>query len=146
MALEPVTITAEEAPNEELLSMTRHVSLLLDVAPRRPRRFSWPPWEARFFRRHRRESACSLCAAIAKGWLELLLATPVVLWAGAPFFERGWTSLVTRQLNMFTLIAIGTGAAYAYSLLAGAVAPGIFPAAFSGPAQAKCRCISKLPR
>ena len=64
-------------------------------------------------------------------WLEFVLATPVVLWAGVPFFERGWTSLLTRQWNMFTLIAIGTGTAYAYSVLA-TVAPGIFPAAFRG--------------
>ena len=61
--------------------------------------------------------------------LELVLATPVVLWAGLPFFERGWASLVNRNLNMFTLIAIGTGAAYAYSVLA-ALVPGIFPDAF----------------
>ncbi len=61
--------------------------------------------------------------------LELVLATPVVLWAGLPFFERGWASLVSRNLNMFTLIAIGTGAAYAYSVLA-ALMPGIFPDAF----------------
>ena len=61
--------------------------------------------------------------------LELVLATPVVLWAGLPFFERGWASLVSRNLNMFTLIAIGTGAAYAYSVLA-TLMPGIFPDAF----------------
>lgn len=61
--------------------------------------------------------------------LELVLATPVVLWAGLPFFERGWASLVSRNLNMFTLIAIGTGAAYSYSVLA-ALMPGIFPDAF----------------
>jgi Cu+-exporting ATPase len=61
--------------------------------------------------------------------LELGLATPVVLWAGLPFFERGWASLKSRNLNMFTLIAIGTGAAYAYSVLA-ALMPGIFPKAF----------------
>jgi Cu+-exporting ATPase len=66
-------------------------------------------------------------------WLQLLLTTPVVLWAGLPFFNRGWASLVTRNLNMFTLIAIGTGTAYAYSVVA-ALAPGIFPAAFVGPA------------
>src|SRR3990172_1410801 len=59
--------------------------------------------------------------------LQLALATPVVLWGGWPFFERGWASLVTRRLNMFTLIALGTGAAYAYSVLA-ALAPGLFPA------------------
>src|SRR5262249_2913003 len=62
----------------------------------------------------------------------LVLATPVVLWGGWPFFERGWTSLVTRRLNMFTLIALGTGVAYGYSLVA-ALLPGIFPASFRGP-------------
>jgi Cu+-exporting ATPase len=60
------------------------------------------------------------------GWLELVFATPVVLWCGWPFFARGWASIVHRSLNMFTLIAIGTGAAYLYSLVA-VIAPGIFP-------------------
>jgi len=63
------------------------------------------------------------------GWVELAFATPVVLWAGWPFFERGWASIVSRNLNMFTLIAIGSGSAYLYSVVA-VVAPGIFPASF----------------
>jgi Cu+-exporting ATPase len=63
------------------------------------------------------------------GWIEFALATPVVLWAGWPFFERGWQSVVHRSPNMFTLIAIGSGSAYLYSVAA-VVAPGIFPAAF----------------
>jgi Cu+-exporting ATPase len=70
--------------------------------------------------------------ALANGWLpwmELLLATPVVLWGGWPFFQRGWASVVNRSSNMFTLIAMGVGVAYAYSLVA-TVAPGIFPASF----------------
>ncbi|HEX7285953.1 MAG TPA: heavy metal translocating P-type ATPase [Candidatus Angelobacter sp.] len=62
-------------------------------------------------------------------WIQFALATPVVLWGGWPFFERGWASLVNRRLNMFTLIAIGTGTAYAYSVVA-AIAPGIFPESF----------------
>ena len=62
-------------------------------------------------------------------WLELLLATPVVVWGGWPFFERGWTSVVNRSTNMFTLIAMGTGVAYVYSLIA-MVLPGIFPRSF----------------
>lgn len=62
-------------------------------------------------------------------WLQLILATPVVLWSGWPFFERGWASLINRHLNMFTLIAIGTGAAYVYSLIA-ALMPGLFPDTF----------------
>ena len=59
-------------------------------------------------------------------WIQFALATPVVLWAGWPFFERGWASLVSRNLNMFTLIAMGVGVAYAYSLIA-LLAPGVFP-------------------
>lgn len=64
-------------------------------------------------------------------WLQLLLATPVVLWGGWPFFQRGWTSLVNRHLNMFTLIAMGTGTAYLFSVIA-TLAPGIFPVSFLG--------------
>ncbi len=60
-------------------------------------------------------------------WIEFALATPVMLWAAIPFFKRGWASIVTRHLNMFTLISIGTGVAYLYSIVA-AIAPGIFPA------------------
>src|SRR5204863_6258158 len=62
-------------------------------------------------------------------WVQLILATPAVLWGGCPFFQRGWASIVNRRLNMFTLIALGTGVSYAYSLVA-ALAPGIFPASF----------------
>lgn len=68
-------------------------------------------------------------SAANRTWLELVLSAPVVLWAGAPFFVRGWQSLVTRSPNMWTLISIGTGAAFLYSLVA-AVAPGLFPASF----------------
>jgi Cu+-exporting ATPase len=64
-------------------------------------------------------------------WIQLVFATPVVLWAGWPFFVRGWQSLATRNLNMFTLIAMGTGVAYVYSLI-GTIAPNIFPATFRG--------------
>ena len=63
------------------------------------------------------------------GWIELFLATPVVLWGGWPFFERGWASLVNRSLNMFTLVALGTGTAYLYSVIA-VLFPGIFPSSF----------------
>jgi len=65
-------------------------------------------------------------------WLELALTSPVVLWGGWPFFERGWVSIVRRQLNMFTLIAVGTGTAYLYSVVA-TLAPNIFPTAFRSP-------------
>jgi Cu+-exporting ATPase len=64
-------------------------------------------------------------------WIQFIFATPVVLWGGWPFFVRGWQSLVTRHLNMFTLIALGTGVAYVYSVI-GTVAPGLFPATFRG--------------
>ena len=64
-------------------------------------------------------------------WIQLALATPVALWAGWPFFERGWASLKTRNLNMFTLIAMGVGVAWGYSVVA-TVAPGLFPSAFRG--------------
>src|SRR5258708_31836647 len=62
-------------------------------------------------------------------WIQLAFATPVVLWAGWPFFVRGWQSLITRNLNMFTLIAMCTGVAYGYSVV-GTIAPRIFPATF----------------
>ncbi len=65
-------------------------------------------------------------------WVQLILGTPAVLWGGRPFFQRGWASIVSRRLNMFTLIALGTGVAYLYSLVA-ALAPGIFPASFRDP-------------
>ena len=64
-------------------------------------------------------------------WIQFALATPVALWAGWPFFERGWASLRNRNLNMFTLIAMGVGVAWAYSVVA-TVAPGLFPPAFRG--------------
>src|SRR6202012_3922023 len=74
----------------------------------------------------------SLMHLISPGWSNWIsfgLSTPVVLWAGAPFFARGWRSVVSRHLNMFTLIAMGTGGAYAYSVI-GTVAPQLFPAGF----------------
>ena len=70
-----------------------------------------------------------LIGSQASNWVQLALATPVVLWAGWPFFARGWASLMTRNLNMFTLIALGTGVAWAYSVIA-TLLPGLFPAAF----------------
>ncbi len=73
--------------------------------------------------------------AATRNLVELLLATPAVVWGGWPFFQRGWASLVHRSLNMFTLIALGTGVAYGYSVAA-ALAPGLFPAAIRGPGGA----------
>ena len=118
MALEPRAAAAVEAPNPELADMTRRfwlstalaVPLLLismsDVLPGHP-----------------------LKRALGDGafvWIQLLLATPVVLWGAAPFFERGWRSLANRHLNMFTLISLGVGIAYGYSVVA-AIFPGLFP-------------------
>jgi len=118
MALEPRTPTADEGPNPELADMTRRfwVGLVLtlpvfliamsDLVPGRPL--------------HRLDMR-------VLNWIQLILATPVVVWCGGPFFERAWSSLVHRSPNMFTLIALGVGTSYIYSLLA-TVAPGIFPA------------------
>jgi Cu+-exporting ATPase len=121
MALEPVTVTLEDQPNEELIDMTRRfrwslaltapvLALMVDeFIPGQPLHALLPPG--------------------VLNWLELALATPVVLWAGWPFFVRGWSSIVNRHLNMFTLIALGVGAAYAYSVVATLV-PGVFPPSF----------------
>ena len=72
-----------------------------------------------------------LVAAHTSIWIQFALSTPVVLWAGWPFFERAWASVVNRSLNMFSLIALGTGVAYLYSLFATCV-PGVFPSGFRG--------------
>jgi len=129
MALELRTVTAESAveANSELVSMTRRlwagVALTIpvlilgmsDLIPGQPLQ--------------------RLLSMRAIAWLELILATPVVIWGGWPFFERGWASIVNRSLNMFTLIALGTGTAYAYSIVA-VLLPGLFPASFqSMPGQ-----------
>ncbi|TCH98226.1 heavy metal translocating P-type ATPase [Roseococcus sp. SYP-B2431] len=120
MALEPEMPTADAGPNPELVDFTRRfwIGLLLTL-----------PVFALEMGGHLLGG--HLVAPRTGNWIQLVLATPVVLWAGWPFFERGWKSLVTRNLNMFTLIAIGTGVAWAYSVIA-TVAPGIFPAAFRG--------------
>ncbi len=118
MALEPRTAVAAEEDNAELRDMTRRfrVSTVLAI----PVLFSamgaefWPDLFAEFIRPRTRQ------------WLELALATPVVVWGGWPFFVRGWRSLVTRNLNMFTLIGLGVAVAWSYSMVA-ALVPGIFP-------------------
>ena len=121
MALEPRAVVAEDEKNPELTLMTRRfwtcVALTIpvlalgmsDLIPGQPVQ-RW----------------ISMRAA---GWLEFALATPVVLWGGWPFFQRGWASIVNRSLNMFTLIALGTGTAYVYSVAA-ALFPGVFPVSF----------------
>jgi Cu+-exporting ATPase len=114
MALEPITVTAEPGANPELVDMTRRLWIgaaltvpvvALDMLPHLGVNANWP---------------------------QLILATPIVVWAGWPFFGRGWDSLLHRSLNMFTLIALGTGAAWAYSIVA-TLAPGLFPAGFHAP-------------
>ncbi len=119
MALEPMVITADSGPNHELIDMTRRfwIGLALTI-----------PVFILEMGGHVTGLTMLLGQQLSNG-LQLLLATPVVLWAGWPFFERGWQSLVTRNLNMFTLIAMGTGVAWVYSVIA-TFAPDIFPAAF----------------
>jgi len=120
MALEPVTATTDAGPSAELLSMTRRfwVGLVLTV-----------PVIALEMGRHFLPPLRDLVSASESTWSQLVLATPVVLWAGWPVFERGWVSLRTMKLNMFTLIAMGTGVAWIFSVVA-TIAPGIFPASF----------------
>jgi len=118
MALEPLNPQGGEAvPNAELRDMTRRfwVGTLL-TAPL----FLWE------MAAHMRRLDLHHLAPRLIVWLELALATPVILWAGWPFFVRAWASILNRSLNMFSLIALGTGAAYLYSLVA-TVAPGLFP-------------------
>jgi len=118
MALEPAAPSLDDAPNPELVDFTRRLwvagvlavpLLALSMGA------EMTGWHG--------------LSAIASAWVQLALTAPIVLWAGAPFFVRGWRSVVTWKLNMFTLIAIGVGAAFGYSVVA-TVAPGLFPAAF----------------
>ncbi|MBB5277171.1 Cu+-exporting ATPase [Rhizobium rosettiformans] len=119
MALEPEVATLETGPSPELADMSRRfwIGLVLSI-----------PVLALEMGGHL-TNLHMLLGPQTSNWLQLVLATPVVLWAGWPFFERGWKSLVTRHLNMFTLIAMGTGAAWIYSVVA-TVAPGLFPVTF----------------
>jgi P-type Cu+ transporter len=123
MTLEPVKVTAEVGENHALADMTRRLWVgviltspifVLEMGGHIP--------------------ALGLHKIVPPGvstWIQFTLATPVVLWAGWPFFQRGWASVARRSLNMFSLIALGTGAAYLYSLFA-TLAPGLFPAEFHG--------------
>jgi Cu+-exporting ATPase len=124
MALEPRTVVTEEEENPELLNMTRRfwvstvltipilIAAMADVIPGL-------------------SGLLQFASPRAWQWFESLLATPVVLWGGGPFFVRAWRSLVTRNLNMFTLIGLGTGVAYAFSVVA-VLFPGAFPPSFRG--------------
>ena len=123
MALEPRTVTLEEEVNPELVDMTRRFWICLaltapifffamsDMIPGQPMQ--------------------GILASKLLNWIQLILATPVVLWGGWPFFQRCWVSIVNRSPNMFTLIAIGVGTAYVYSLAA-TLFPEVFPEAFRG--------------
>ena len=121
MALEPVRVSLDEQPNDELIDMTRRfrVSLTLTAPILALMISEFLPGMPL----HR------LLPGAALNWASLALATPVVLWGGWPFFVRGWASVLSRHLNMFTLIALGVGAAYAFSVVA-TLAPGLFPESF----------------
>jgi len=121
MALEAREVSGAEEENPELIAMTRR--LWIGAA------LTLPLLAVMVSGLLSGDPVSRYVAAPLLGWLELALATPVVGWGGLPFFEGGWASIVSRNLNMFTLIAIGSGAAYLYSVVA-VVAPGIFPASF----------------
>lgn len=122
MALEPVVVTADTGPSAELADMTRRfwIALVLSV-----------PVLVLEMGGHLFPALHELISPSVSEWVQLVLATPVVLWAGRPFFTRGWVSVRTLKLNMFTLIALGTGVAWLFSVVA-TVAPGVFPASFRG--------------
>lgn len=119
MTLEPEVVTADTGPSPELVDMRRRfwAGLVLTL-----------PVLVLEMGGHL-TNLHMLLGAQTSTWIQLVLATPVVLWAGAPFFERAWQSIVTLHLNMFTLIAMGTGVAWVYSVVA-TVAPGLFPETF----------------
>ena len=116
MALEPEQVSLDDGPDPELADMARRfwISLVLTVP---------------VFVLEMGGHLGLMHPPLWSNWISFALSTPVVLWAGAPFFVRGWNSLITRNLNMFTLIAMGTGVAYLYSVV-GTLAPQLFPPAF----------------
>jgi P-type Cu+ transporter len=121
MALEPRTVSAQDEDNPELRDMTRRFWISLALTA--------PLFAIAMGNMLPGMPVQRLVPAGWQPWIELILATPVVLWGGAPFFQRGWTSILNRATNMFTLIAMGTGVAYLYSLVA-TIFPQIFPASF----------------
>jgi Cu+-exporting ATPase len=121
MALEPEVASLDAPPNPELADMTRRFWVGLALAL---------PAVVLEMGGHL-AAGHGLIDQTLSNWIQLVFATPVVVWAGWPFFVRGWQSLLTRNLNMFTLIAMGTGVAYGYSLV-GTIAPNVFPATFRG--------------
>ncbi|MGR3590746.1 MAG: heavy metal translocating P-type ATPase [Limimaricola soesokkakensis] len=122
MALEPKGIPMTEGPSEEYIDFRRRfvVGAALTI-----------PLAVIAMGRHFAPETFAIISASWLDWSELILATPVVLWSALPFFERGWASVRSRNLNMFTLIALGVGVAYLYSVVA-TVAPGLFPPQFRG--------------
>ncbi|WP_020180085.1 heavy metal translocating P-type ATPase [Methylopila sp. M107] len=120
MALEPEEFSAEAEPNHELADMTRRFWIALALSA---------PIFALEMGSHLFPTLHHAVPPALSVWLQFALATPVVLWAGFPFFARGWASLISRNLNMFTLIAMGVGVAFLYSVIA-TLAPNLFPAAF----------------
>jgi Cu+-exporting ATPase len=123
MALEPLNMTAEMPPNHELADMTNRfwIALALSAPVVGLEMGAHVPWLG----------LRNIVPATESIWIQLAFTTPVVLWAGRPFFQRAWASIVHRALNMFSLIALGTGAAYLYSLIA-TIAPNRFPIGFRG--------------
>lgn len=121
MALEPEIATTDSGPSAELVDMTRRfwIGLALSLPVLALEMGGHLTGLHQWFGQQK------------SNWIQLVLATPVVLWAGWPFFERAWVSLKTRNLNMFTLIAMGTGVAWLYSIV-GTVWPGLFPASMRG--------------
>jgi Cu+-exporting ATPase len=118
MALEPEQVSLEDAPDPELIDMTRRFWIALAL--------TLPVFVLEM---GAHLGLMNLVSPATSNWISFGLATPVVLWAGAPFFVRGWRSVVTGHLNMFTLIAMGTGVAWIYSVVA-TLAPQLFPPAF----------------
>ncbi|WP_256731611.1 copper-translocating P-type ATPase [Sphingomonas sp. dw_22] len=118
MALEPVAPTSDDAPNPELVDFTRR--LWIATALTIPLLILSMGTDM---------TGIHLVSPALSPWIQLLLTAPIVLWTGAPFFQRGWTSILTGRLNMFTLIALGVGAAFLYSLVATFV-PQVFPPTF----------------
>jgi P-type Cu+ transporter len=124
MGLEPMTPAAGEGANPELRHMTRR--FWVGVA------LSLPLLAMAMAEDFARPAFAAIIAPRTAVWIEFALGTPAVLWCGWPFFQRGWASVVNRRLNMFSLIALGTGVAYVYSVVA-ALLPGTFPASFRLP-------------
>jgi len=123
MALEPRAVQAQDEGNPELADMKRRLIWCTALA--------LPLVVLAMSHLIPGRSLDALMPPSIQGWVQLALATPIVLWGGSPFFVRGWQSIRNRRLNMFTLIALGTGAAYIYSVVA-TLAPGLFPASYRG--------------